>query len=197
MEKENKTAPETTAQEENKEEKVKGKEQKKASKADKKLSELEDKLSQAEKDKETAQSKLSEAKDNYVRLMADFDNFRRHTSETQLKMVGNASADVIKGLLPVLDDFERALKVLRESQELAPAVEGTELIYTKLMSFLKTKGLEVIEAKGQAFDTDKHEAVAQFPVPDEEMKGKVFDVAQTGYTLNGEVIRFAKVVVAI
>jgi molecular chaperone GrpE len=108
-----------------------------------------------------------------------------------------ASTDTIKGLLPVLDDCERALKVLLESNDSDAAKEGTELIFSKLMSYLKSKGLAVIEAMNQPFDTDLHEAVAQFPVQDEEQKGKVFDVVQTGYTLNGKVIRFAKVVVGI
>jgi molecular chaperone GrpE len=108
-----------------------------------------------------------------------------------------ASTDTIKGLLPVLDDCERALAVLKDSNDSDAAKEGTELIYHKLMGYLNSKGLAVIEAKGQIFDTDLHEAVAQFPVQDEDQKGKVFDVVQTGYTLNGKVIRFAKVVVGI
>ena len=108
-----------------------------------------------------------------------------------------ASTETIKGLLPVLDDCERALAVLKNSDDSAAAKEGTELIYHKLMSYLQSKGLAVIEAKDQDFDTDLHEAVAQFPVPEEDRKGKVFDVVQTGYTLNGKVIRFAKVVVCI
>lgn len=136
-------------------------------------------------------------KDNYVRLMAEFDNFRRRTSQEKLELVSMASTETIKGLLPILDDCERALQVLRESADSEAAKEGTELIYSKLMSYLKGKGLAVIEAKDMDFDTDLHEAVAQFPVPEEDKKGKVFDVVQTGYTLNGKVIRFAKVVVAI
>lgn len=136
-------------------------------------------------------------KDNYVRLMAEFDNFRRRTSQEKLELVSMASTETIKGLLPILDDCERALQVLRESNDSDAAKEGTELIYNKLMNYLKSKGLAVIEAKDMDFDTDLHEAVAQFPVPEEDKKGKVFDVVQTGYTLNGKVIRFAKVVVAI
>lgn len=136
-------------------------------------------------------------KDDYIRLMAEFDNFRRRTSQEKLELVSMASTDTIKGLLPVLDDCERALSVLKESDDSDAAKEGTELIYNKLMSYLKSKGLAVIEAAGQVFDTDMHEAVAQFPVQEEDMKGKVFDVVQTGYTLNGKVIRFAKVVVGI
>lgn len=140
---------------------------------------------------------IAKEKDDYLRLMAEFDNFRRRTAQEKLDLVSMASTDTIKGLLPVLDDCERALSVLQESNDSAAAKEGTELIYSKLTGYLKSKGLAVIEALGQPFDTDLHEAVAQFPVEEEEKKGKVFDVVQTGYTLNGKVIRFAKVVVGI
>lgn len=140
---------------------------------------------------------VAKHKDDYIRLMAEFDNFRRRTSQEKLELVSMASTETIKGLLPVLDDCERALKVLLESDDSDAAKEGTELIYSKLMGYLKSKGLAVIEALNKPFDTDLHEAVAQFPVQEEEQKGKVFDVVQTGYTLNGKVIRFAKVVVGI
>ncbi len=143
------------------------------------------------------EARIAKDKDDYIRLMAEFDNYRRRTSQEKLELVSMASTDTIKGLLPVLDDCERALTVLKESNDSDAAKEGTELIYHKLMAYLNSKGLAVIEAKDQKFDTDLHEAVAQFPVQDEEMKGKVFDVVQTGYTLNGKVIRFAKVVVGI
>ena len=126
--------------------------------------------------------------------MAEFETFRRRSSEDRLNLISTASADTIKGLLPVLDDCERALQMLATSSDEA-AREGTALIYNKLMEYLKTKGLAVIEAKGKAFDTDFHEAVTQFPAPSEELKGMVIDVVQTGYTLNGKVLRYAKVVV--
>ena len=155
-----------------------------------KIEELEKKVAELEE-------KTAKDKDDYIRLMAEFDNFRRRTAQEKLEFVSMASTDTIKGLLPVLDDCERALKVLLESNDSDAAKEGTELIFNKLMSYLKSKGLTVIEAMNQPFDTDLHEAVAQFPVQDEEQKGKVFDVVQTGYTLNGKVIRFAKVVVGI
>lgn len=155
-----------------------------------KMEELENRVVELEE-------KVAKEKDDYLRLMAEFDNYRRRTSQEKLEIVSMASTDTIKGLLPVLDDCERALKVLLESDDSDAAKEGTELIYSKLMSYLKTKGLAVIEAMNQPFDTDLHEAVAQFPVQEDEQKGKVFDVVQTGYTLNGKVIRFAKVVVGI
>lgn len=154
-------------------------------------------IEELEKKVEELENKTAKDKDDYIRLMAEFDNYRRRTSQEKLELVSMASTDTIKGLLPVLDDCERALKVLMESNDSDAAKEGTELIYNKLMSYLKTKGLVVIEAMGQDFDTDLHEAVAQFPVQEETQKGKVFDVVQTGYTLNGKVIRFAKVVVGI
>ena len=159
-----------------------------------------DQLSEEEKLRlqvEELESKLAKEKDDYIRLMAEFDNFRRRTSQEKLDLVSVASMDTIKGLLPVLDDCERALAVLGESTDSEAAKEGTNLIYTKLLSYLQSKGLAMIEAAGKEFDTDLHEAVAQFPVQEEEKKGKVFDVVQTGYTLNGKVIRFAKVVVGI
>lgn len=155
------------------------------------------KIEELEKKTAELEEKVAKDRDDYIRLMAEFDNFRRRTAQEKLELVSMASTDTIKGLLPVLDDCERALKVLLESNDSDAAKEGTELIFNKLMSYLKSKGLAVIDAMNQPFDTDLHEAVAQFPVQDEEQKGKVFDVVQTGYTLNGKVIRFAKVVVGI
>ena len=176
--------------EEAKEEKKKGFGKKENKKEKAKIEELEKKVEELE-------NKVAKDKDDYIRLMAEFDNFRRRTSQEKLELVSVASMDTIKGLLPVLDDCERALDVLRKSADSDAAKEGTELIYHKLLAYLQSKGLAVIEALGKEFDTDLHEAVAQFPVQEEEKKGKVFDVVQTGYTLNGKVIRFAKVVVGI
>lgn len=138
--------------------------------------------------------KLAKEHDDYLRLMAEFETFRRRSAEERLSLVGSAAADTIKGMLPVLDDCERAMQLLAGSSDEA-AKEGTALIYNKLMEYLKTRGLAVIEAKGTRFDVDLHEAVTQFPVADASQKGTVIDVVQTGYTLNGKVIRYAKVVV--
>ena len=170
------------------------KELKKIEELEKKVEELEKKLEESEKKAKEQESRCKDAKDDYLRLMAEFETFRRRSAEDRLSLVGSASADTIKGLLPVLDDFERAMAMLAESSDEA-AREGTSLIYNKLMGYLKTKGLSVIEAKGEAFDVDFHEAVSQFPAPDESLKGKVIDVVQTGYLLNGKVLRYAKVVV--
>ena len=145
-------------------------------------------------------AKLAEANDKYIRLAAEFDNYRRRVAKEKLELISTAGEDVIKGLLPVLDDCERALQVLEnstDSEAAKAAKEGTELIYNKLMGYLKSKGLAPIEAVGKELDTDFHEAVAQFPVQEADKKNKIFDVTQQGYTLNGKVIRFAKVVVGI
>ncbi|MBP5488428.1 MAG: nucleotide exchange factor GrpE [Bacteroidales bacterium] len=140
--------------------------------------------------------KLSREHDDYLRLMAEFETFRRRSAEEKLSLVATAAADTIKGLLPVLDDCERAMQMLEGSSD-ESAKQGTALIYDKLMAYLKGCGLEVIKAKGEAFDVDFHEAVTQFPAPSEDLKGKVIDVVQTGYMLNGKVIRYAKVVVGV
>lgn len=158
---------------------------------------IEEKLNTLLKENEELKASVAKEKDDYIRLMADFENFRRHSAEAKLELVSSAAADTIKGLLPVLDDCERAMKMLEENSADEVAKEGTALIFNKLMGYLKTKGLEVIKAKGEKFDTDFHEAVAQFPVPEEDKKGLVYDVVQTGYTLSGKVIRYAKVVVGI
>ena len=173
----------------------KGKEE--APEVDEEAKKIEEKLNTLLKENEELKANVAKEKDDYIRLMADFENFRRHSAEAKLELVSSAAADTIKGLLPVLDDCERAMKMLEENSADEVAKEGTALIFNKLMGYLKTKGLEVIKAKGEKFDTDFHEAVAQFPVPEEDKKGLVYDVVQTGYTLSGKVIRYAKVVVGI
>ena len=182
------------AQEEKKDMKSTVKQDKKAEKKAEKS--LKEKVAGLEKEKADLEEKLKEEKNDYLKLMAEFETFRRRNTEEKLALVSSAAADTIKGLLPVLDDCERAMALLAESSDEA-AKEGTSLIYNKLMAYLKTRGLEMIEAKGAKFDTDFHEAVAQFPVPEEDRKGLVFDVVQTGYLLNGKVLRYAKVVVGI
>ena len=142
-----------------------------------------------------AAAKEADRKNDYLRLMAEFDTFRRRTAEEKLELVKSASAATIKGLLPVLDDGEIALSQLEKTEGNEAAMEGVQLIFNKMMTYLKTKGLERIEAKGEVFDTEFHEAVTMFPAPSEDLKGKVIDVAQTGYTLGGKVLRYAKVIV--
>jgi len=159
------TAQETPAKEEGKKDDKKGF-LKKGNKDKAKIEELEKKVAELE-------GRIAKEKDDYVRLMAEFENFRRRTSQEKIELVSMASTETIKGLLPVLDDCERALSVLKDSNDSEAAKEGTELIYHKLLAYLQGKGLAVIEAKGEVFDTDLHEAIAQIPVPEEEQKGKV------------------------
>jgi Molecular chaperone GrpE (heat shock protein) len=163
--------------------------------AEKKAAEAEAKAAETEAKMAEADAKDAERKNEYLRLMAEFDTFRRRTAEEKLELVKSASADTIKGLLPVLDDCEIALSQMEKTEGNEAAIEGVQLIFNKLMGYLKTKGLERIEAKGEVFDTELHEAVTLFPAPTEDLKGKVIDVAQTGYTLGGKVLRFAKVIV--
>jgi len=156
---------------------------------------MKEELEEAKAAQEEAAKASEAAKTDYLRLMAEFDTFRRRTAEEKLALVSSASADTIKGLLPILDDCEIALANLEKSTDSEAAKEGTQLIFNKLTNYLKGKGLERIEAKGNDFDTELHEAVTTFPAPSEELKGKVIDVVQTGYTLGGKVLRYAKVVV--
>jgi len=159
------------------------------------LEEARGEAEEAGKKAEEAEKKAADSKADYLRLMAEFDTYRRRTAEEKLALVSSASADTIKGLLPILDDCEIALAALEKSSDSDAAKEGTQMIFGKLTAYLKGKGLERIEAKGADFDTELHEAVTTFPAPSEELKGKVIDVVQTGYTLGGKVLRYAKVVV--
>lgn len=154
-------------------------------------------LAEAESQIEKLKGEVADMRDQYLRLQAEWDNYRRRTAKERLELIDSAAKDVLSGFLPILDDCQRALKVLQDSDASEAAVEGTELIYNKLTGYLKQRGVERIEAVGAPFDTDFHEAVAQFPVDDPEKKNTVIDVTQEGYTLNGNVIRYAKVVVGI
>ena len=179
---------------ENTEKKQAAKKDAAATKENKKIAELEARIKELEEAAAKEKEAAAKEKDDYIRLMAEFETFRRRTAEDRLNLISSASADTIKGMLPTLDECERAMQLLEQSSDEA-AKEGTSLIYNKLLSYLKSRGLEKIEAKGQAFDTDFHEAVTQFPAPAEEDKGKVIDVVQNGYKLGDKVIRYAKVVV--
>ena len=144
---------------------------------------------------ETAKQEVAELKDKYLRLYADFENFRRRTSKEKLELLSNASADVIKLILPVVDDFERAKVSFDSSVDTVALKEGVDLIYTKLYKTLESKGLKPMESKGATFDVELHESIAQFPAPSENLKGKVIDEIEKGYYLNDKVIRYAKVIV--
>ena len=156
---------------------------------------LKEQLEEAKAAVEESAKKAEEAKADFIRLMAEFDTFRRRSAQEKIDLRESAAEDTIKGLLPILDDCEIALANLEKSTDSEAAKEGTQMIFSKLTSYLKSKGLEKIEAKGEDFDTELHEAVTTFPAPEESLKGKVIDVVQTGYTLGGKVLRYAKVVV--
>lgn len=142
------------------------------------------------------EQKLAEANDKFLRLFSDFDNFRKRTAREKIEMAKTASLDLILQLIPVVDDFERALKSMDASDESTlPIRQGIELIYNKFWSILERQGVKPIEAIGHDFDTDFHEALTNIPVTDESMKGKVIDQVEKGYLLGEKVIRFAKVVV--
>ena len=150
-----------------------------------------------EKDIEILELKkqIAEEKDKYLRLYADFDNFRKRNAKERLELILTASKDVIKELLPVLDDFERAMKASETATEAEPVKEGMLLIYNKLSKNLEGKGLKAIEAKGNEFDVALHEAITEVPAPTPDLVGKVMDEVEKGYYLNDKIIRFAKVVV--
>ncbi|MBE6301021.1 MAG: nucleotide exchange factor GrpE [Parabacteroides distasonis] len=148
-----------------------------------------------ENELEALQRKYNELNDSHLRLMAEFDNYRKRTLREKAELIKNGGESALTNLLPVVDDFERALQNLRTAEDMKAVGEGVELIYTKFMSYLSQQNVKPIETVGKAFDDETSEAVALIPAPDPEMKGKVLDCIQTGYTLNEKVIRHAKVVV--
>ncbi len=147
-----------------------------------------------EKALEEEKAKYAELNDKYLRLFSEFDNFRKRTAKEKLELTVTASENVIKDILPVFDDFERALQNMEKNGNDAD-MQGVTLIFNKLKDTLKKKGLEEIDAMNAEFNTDEHEALTMIPAPEEDKKGKVLDVIQKGYKLNGKVIRFARVVV--
>lgn len=144
---------------------------------------------------EKANEQLADQKDKYLRLSAEFDNYRKRTMKEKAELILNGGEKTIGSILPVVDDLERALKNMETATDVNAVKEGVELIYNKFMSVLGQNGVKVIETKEQPLDTDFHEAIAVIPAPAEELKGKILDCVQTGYKLNEKVIRHAKVVV--
>ena len=144
---------------------------------------------------EEANKVIEEQKDKYLRLSAEFDNYRKRTMKEKAELILNGAEKTISSILPIVDDFERALKNMETATDVAAVKEGVELIYNKFMSVLGQDGVKVIETKEKPLDTDFHEAIAVIPAPDKSLKGKILDCVQTGYTLNDTVIRHAKVVV--
>ena len=144
---------------------------------------------------EKANEQIEEQKDKYLRLSAEFDNYRKRTMKEKAELILNGGEKSISSILPIVDDFERALKNMETATDVAAVKEGVELIYNKFMSVLGQNGVKVIETKEQPLDTDYHEAIDVIPAPNEALKGKILDCVQTGYILNDKVIRHAKVVV--
>ncbi len=149
-----------------------------------------------EKELETVKKLVEEQKDKYLRLSAEFDNYRKRTLKEKAELIKNGGEKAITSILPILDDLERALQNMQKAEDVKAIYDGVDLIYQKFLKGLSHEGLKKMEPIGEAFDTDYHEAIALVPSPSEEQKGKVLDCVQTGYTLNDKVIRHAKVVVA-
>lgn len=144
---------------------------------------------------EELEDALAQKNDQLLRLHAEFDNYRKRTLKEKMELTKSAGESLFLNILPVIDDFERALKAMENATEIIPVKEGVDLIYKRFSDFIKTNGIKEIESIEQDFDTDLHEAITKIPAPTEELKGKVIDVIQKGYTLNDKVIRFAKVVI--
>jgi len=138
---------------------------------------------------------LEKEKKEYLFLMAEFDNFRKRTLREKSDIIRNAAESVLKGILPILDDFERGLEAVKSTPDAEAVKEGMQLIYHKLVKYMEQNGVKAMESTGAAFDPDLHEAIAMVPATDEEMKGKVIDTVSKGYMLNDKVLRHAKVAV--
>lgn len=138
---------------------------------------------------------IADLKDKNLRLMAEFDNFRKRSLKEKSELILNGGEDVLKKLLPLIDDFERALKAIETSTDAQALKEGLDLIYAKLISYLSENGVQAIPTENEVFNTDLHEAITTFPAPSEELKGRIIDCVSKGYTLREKVIRYSKVVV--
>ncbi len=143
---------------------------------------------------ELLSNELAEMKDKYLRLYSEFDNFRKRTNKEKIDLIKTGNEDMVKAVLPTLDDFERALKSIGDNEQLKASREGIELIYSKLVKTLESKGLKPMKTIGELFDVELHEAITQIPAPSEDLKGKIIDEVEKGYFLHDKVIRFAKVV---
>lgn len=148
-----------------------------------------------EEEKKSSEEIIQEQKDKYLRLSAEFDNYRKRTLKEKMELTKLAGEDILMKLLPVMDDFERALQSMNETTDCIAMKQGIDLIYSKFNEFLKANGIHEIEAINKTFDTDVHEAITKIPAPSKKMKGKVVDVIERGYYLHDKVIRFAKVVI--
>lgn len=157
---------------------------------------LNDEMTNEEDEKmQQLEAQVREANDKYLRLVAEFDNFRKRTAKERIELTKSAGEEIIKSLLDVLDDSERAAKQMETSEDISLIKEGVSLVFNKFRNTLQSKGLKAMESKEQEFDTELHEAITEIPAPTEELKGKVLDEVQKGYYLNDKIIRHAKVVI--
>lgn len=184
--KDNKMSKEEIAETQETTQEINSKEQK--SKKNNKTAELQEQI-------ENLQQELAEAKDKYIRLYAEFDNFKKRTVKERLDLISTAGRETISSLLPVLDDFDRAKKSADDEKSGESFSEGVSLVYHKFKNLMQSRGLAAMESTGMDFDPDLHEALTEIPAPTEEMKGKVIDTIESGYLLNDKIIRHAKVVV--
>jgi molecular chaperone GrpE len=157
--------------------------------------EITEEISAEEKKIKELTDQVNTLNDKYLRLTAEYDNYRKRTLKERMELTKSAGEGLLKGLLPVVDDFDRAISHLTEASDLNAVKEGIDLIYNKFQEYLKQNGVAEIDAKEKEFDTDLHEAITKIPAPNEDMKGKVIDCIEKGYMLNDKVMRFAKVVV--
>jgi molecular chaperone GrpE len=154
-----------------------------------------DAADQIEDELEIMSLKCVELNDKNLRLMAEFDNYRKRTLKERMDLLKTAGEKVLVDMLPLVDDFERGLKAMETSDDVQAVKDGVDLIYSKFISFLLQNGIKAIPTENQTFDTQFHEAITTFPAPSEELKGKIIDCVSKGYTMNDKVIRFSKVVV--
>ena len=162
---------------------------------EKEAEEAQNTCDQAEKKIADLEAQVEKEKKEYLFLMAEFDNFRKRTLKEKSEIIKNAGENVLKGLLPIMDDFERGIKAAEASPEGESVKEGVKLIYNKLQKYLNQNGVKEIDPSDDTFDTEKHEAISAVPVPDDSKKGKILDTVEKGYMLNDKVLRHAKVVV--
>jgi len=148
-----------------------------------------------EEEGQTSEDKYNDLNNRFLRLYAEFENFRKRTNKERLDIINNANADLLKDMIPVIDDFERAITNNEGSEDVVAIKEGFSLIYNKYKGILQTKGLKPMDSKGEVFDPEVHEAVANMPTEDKKLKGKIIDDVEKGYFLNEKVLRYAKVVV--
>jgi molecular chaperone GrpE len=156
---------------------------------------IENKEVAEDKKEESLEDKIKIQEDKYLRLFSEFDNFRKRTQKEKAELISATKADVFKLILPILDDFDRALKSINNASDVESLKVGVELIHSKILQTLKSKGLESMEILHQEFNADEHEAITNIPAPSEDLKGKIVDVVETGYKLNDKIIRYPKVVV--